>query len=239
MPGSVPPPTSHVSRTAQRGHSFRAKSRTERAARLGAKQQNYTLWIPLTYSTATLNYVKQAQQGGINTYEYQASVPPALIKNPQALAGLPKSLPIALLTRIRAAGIISSSDVAALSAAFPHATSIPLGYAYQAANTYWVAPTSGLVINVSNNETEVGGILLPGRGHPDPAGSRRHVPRHFANRVGGRHRQQQCQQRDYDLGRHCADRCSRRGVRARGAGGNPVEPQAKPGGRPSTGGKRQ
>ncbi len=129
---------------------------------LGAKQQNYTLWIPLTYSTATLNYVKQAQQGGINTYEYQASVPPALIKNPQALAGLPKSLPIALLTRIRAAGIISSSDVAALSAAFPHATSIPLGYTYQAANTYWVAPTSGLVINVSNNETEVGGILLPG-----------------------------------------------------------------------------
>jgi len=31
MPGSVPPPTSHVSRTAQRGHSFRAKSRTERS----------------------------------------------------------------------------------------------------------------------------------------------------------------------------------------------------------------
>ena len=47
---------------------------------------------------------------------------------------------------------------ASTSAARPHATSIPLGYTYQASNNYFVAPATGLVVNVSNNETETGGI---------------------------------------------------------------------------------
>ncbi len=128
---------------------------------LGAKQQNYTGWVYLTQTTTPLRYVKQAQQGGINTYEYQATVPPTPIKNPQALAGLPKTLPVALLARISAAGIISPSQLASLARLFPHATSVPLSYTYQGANAYWVAPATGLVVNVSTNETETGGIALP------------------------------------------------------------------------------
>jgi|HubBroStandDraft_6_1064221.scaffolds.fasta_scaffold25516_2 hypothetical protein len=128
---------------------------------LGAKQQNYTGWVYLTQTTTPLTYVTQASQGGINTYEYRAIVRPTPIKNPQVLASLPKSLPVALLTRISAAGLISPSQLASLTRAFPHATSIPLAYTYQAANTYWVAPSTGLVVNVSTNETETGGIALP------------------------------------------------------------------------------
>jgi hypothetical protein len=129
---------------------------------LGAKQQNYTGWVYQTYTTTTLKYITQVQQGGINTYEYQATVPPTPIKNPQLLAILPKSLPVSLLPRLRAAGLISAANLAALSKAFPGATSVPLGYTYQDANTYYVAPGTGLVVNVSNNETEMGGIALPG-----------------------------------------------------------------------------
>jgi hypothetical protein len=128
---------------------------------LGAKQQNYTGWVYQTYTTTTLRYVKQAQQGGINTYEYQATVTPTLIKNPQLLASLPKSLPVSLLPSLRAAGLISPTVLASLAQAFPHATSVPLAYTYQAANTYYVAPATGLVVNLSNNETEMGGIALP------------------------------------------------------------------------------
>jgi Porin PorA len=128
---------------------------------LGAKQQNYTGWVYLTQTTTPLRYVTQATQGGINTYEYQATVAPTPIKNPQVLASLPKTLPASLLPRISAAGLISPSDLAALAKAFPGATSIPLGYTYQAANTYFVAPSTGLVVNVSTNETEIGGIALP------------------------------------------------------------------------------
>jgi hypothetical protein len=128
---------------------------------LGARQQNYTGWVYQTYTTATLKYVKQAQQGGINTYVYQATVSPAPIKNAQLLASLPKSLPVSLLPAMRAAGLISAADLTSLSKLFPGAASIPLGYTYQANDTYYVAPGTGLVVNLSNNETEMAGVALP------------------------------------------------------------------------------
>jgi DUF3068 family protein len=128
---------------------------------LGAKQQNYTGWVYQTSTTTNLKYVKEVQQGGINTYEYQATVPPTPIKNPQLLASLPKSLPVSLLPRLSAAGLISPSAMASLAKAFPGVASVPLGYTFQSANTYYVAPATGLVVNVSNNETEMGGIVLP------------------------------------------------------------------------------
>src|SRR5215469_183094 len=128
---------------------------------LGAKKQNYTGWVYLTKTTTPLKFVGEAPQGGINTYQYHATVAPTPIKNPQALAGLPKALPTSLLPRISAAGIIPPRELAALGKAFPHAKAIPLGYTYQASNTYFVAPPTGLVVNVSTNETEMGGIALP------------------------------------------------------------------------------
>jgi hypothetical protein len=128
---------------------------------LGAKQQNYTGWVNQTQTTTTLKYVKQAQQGGINTYVYHATVSPTPIKNTQLLAGLPKSLPVSLLPAMHAAGLISAANLTSLSKLFPGAASIPLGYTYQANDTYYVAPGTGLVVNVSNNEAEMAGIALP------------------------------------------------------------------------------
>jgi hypothetical protein len=128
---------------------------------IGAKQQNYTGWVYQTDTTTTLRYITQVQQGGINTYEFQATVPPTPIKNPQLLAVLPKSLPVSLVSRMIAAGLISPAKAAGLAKAFPGATSFPLAYTYQAANTYYVAPGTGLVVNLSNNETEMGGIAMP------------------------------------------------------------------------------
>jgi hypothetical protein len=128
---------------------------------LGAKQQNYTGWVYQTGTTTTLKYIKQTQQGGINTYEYQATVPATPITNAQLLASLPKSLPVSLLPKLQAAGLISPTALASLAKAFPGATAVPLGYTYQASNTYYVAPATGLVLNLSNNETEMGGIKLP------------------------------------------------------------------------------
>ncbi|HSR83534.1 MAG TPA: porin PorA family protein [Streptosporangiaceae bacterium] len=128
---------------------------------LGAKKQNYTGWVPLTHTTTPLKYVKQQTQGGINTYEYQAIVRPTVITETQVTGHLPKALPTALLARISAAGLIPAADIAALGRAFPGATAIPVKYTYQATNTYWVDPNTGLVINLSNNEVETGNIALP------------------------------------------------------------------------------
>jgi Porin PorA len=127
-----------------------------------AKQQNYTGWVPYTQSTTPLTYVAQMQHGGINTYEYQSTVPPTRITNPQVLAVLPKSLPVALLPRIEGAGLISPSQLAGLARAFPGAKSIPLAYTYQSTSTYWVAPATGIVVDVHRSERQLGGIVLPG-----------------------------------------------------------------------------
>jgi hypothetical protein len=128
---------------------------------LGAKKQNYTGWVPYTESTTLLKFVGQSQQGGTTAYEYHASVPKTPIRNAQVLASLPKSLPTSLLPGLQRAGLVSVAQITALSRIFPGATSIPLGYTYQASNNYFVSPASGLVVNLSNNETEMGGPKLP------------------------------------------------------------------------------
>jgi hypothetical protein len=130
----------------------------------GAKKQTYTGWVPLTETTTPVRFVGESQQGGITTYQYRASVPPTRIKNSQTLASLPKSLPTSLVPQLVAAGLVSPSQAAALATAFPHATTIPLGYTYQATNNYFVAPATGLVVNVANAETETVGVTLPGGG---------------------------------------------------------------------------
>ncbi len=131
---------------------------------LGAKKQNYTGWVYLTNTTTPLKYVGEAKQGGITTYEYRATVPATPITNQQVLGSLPSSLPTSLVPNLIKAGLVTPSQAASLGTVFPHATSIPLRYTYQATNTYYVAPATGLVVNVANNEIETANVRLPGGG---------------------------------------------------------------------------
>ncbi len=128
---------------------------------IGAKQQNYTGWVPFTETTTQLKYVRQEQHGGVNTYVYQATVPAAPIKNPQVLAALPKALPVSVLQAAGSAGLVSASQLASLAKLFPGAAQIPLGYTYQATTTYWVAPATGIVVDLSTSQKEMAGISLP------------------------------------------------------------------------------
>jgi len=127
----------------------------------GAKKQTYTGWVPYTETTTPLKYVKEVQQGGTTTYQYQATVPPTPIKDPQVLSKLPTTLPRTLVPTLEHAGLIPPAQVATLSRFFPGTAPIPLGYTYQASNTYYVSPATGLVVNLRNNESQMGGIKLP------------------------------------------------------------------------------
>jgi Porin PorA len=128
---------------------------------IGAKQQNYTGWVPFTETTTQLKYLRQEQHGGVNTYVYQATVPPTPIKNPQVLGTLPKALPVGILRAAGAAGLVPTSQLASLAKLFPGASQIPLGYTYQATTTYWVAPATGIVVDLSSSEKQMAGIPLP------------------------------------------------------------------------------
>ncbi len=127
-----------------------------------AEKHNYTGWVELTGTTVPLKYIKQVQHGGISTYEYQSAVPATPITSSQALAALPKSLPVALAPKLKAAGLISASQASALGKLFPHAASIPLGYTYESTSTYWVDPATGLIVDIKSSERQLGGVKLPG-----------------------------------------------------------------------------
>ena len=128
---------------------------------IGAKQQNYTGWVPYTLTTTPLKYSGQAQRNGINTYVYQATVPATPVKNTQVLAGLPKSVPVSSFQSAAKAGLVPGTMLAGLAKAFPGVSSVPLGYVYQATSTYWVAPATGIVVDASTNEKEIAGVALP------------------------------------------------------------------------------
>ncbi|HCU94045.1 MAG TPA: hypothetical protein DHU96_15505 [Actinobacteria bacterium] len=128
---------------------------------IGANQQNYLGWVRFTQTTTRLKYLRQEQHGGVNTYVYQATVPPTPIRNPQVLANLPKALPVSLLQGAARAGLAPAGLLASLAKLIPPGTvQIPAGYLYSATSTYWVAPATGVVIDVSTSETELGGIAL-------------------------------------------------------------------------------
>ncbi|HXP18718.1 MAG TPA: porin PorA family protein [Streptosporangiaceae bacterium] len=128
---------------------------------IGAKKQNYTGWVNTTHTTTQLKYVGQQQRGGLNTYVYQATVPTTVIKNPQVLGALPKSLPVRVLKEVGKTGLVPPKLLAGLARAFPHVADVPLGYTYAATSTYWVAPATGVVVDVSTSETQMGGVALP------------------------------------------------------------------------------
>ncbi len=129
---------------------------------INAKQQNYTGWVPFTLTTVPVKYVRQQPQGGINTNVYQVTVPPAPIRNPQALRGLPTSVPTSLIPEIVKAGLIPASVATELGKAYPNATSVPVHYVYSGTSTYWVAPPTGIVVNQQTTESQVASIVLPG-----------------------------------------------------------------------------
>ena len=129
---------------------------------IGAQQRTYTGWVDFTQTTTQLKYVRQEQHGGVNTYVYQASVPPTPIRNRQVLQGLPQSLPVSVLQSADQAEMVSPSLLASLARAFPHAAQVPLGYTYQATSTYWVAPATGIIVDINTSEQQTGGVAVPG-----------------------------------------------------------------------------
>lgn len=129
---------------------------------IGAEQHNYTGWDEITHTTSRLTYVRQQEHAGITTYVYQTTVRTAPIKNAQILQRLPSALPVRVLEVASKAGFMPASLIATVQRAFPHAATVPLGYLYTGTSTYWVAPTTGEVVDVNTSEKQIGGIALPG-----------------------------------------------------------------------------
>jgi hypothetical protein len=129
----------------------------------GTEKKEYTGWVQETQSTTTLRYLREETKRGLSTYVYQASTAPAPIKDPQVLGALPTSLPVSTLEALSAALPLDPQVKAQLAALIPRLTQpVPLTYTYQVQSTYWVEPTTGLVVDTQREDVRKAGISVQG-----------------------------------------------------------------------------
>jgi hypothetical protein len=148
--------TGYVGVTAQTGLTFNWPIHTQK--------HGYVGWVSDTQATTPLVYSGEATRGGVKTYVYKAAVPAARITDPAELQGLPASLSKATLASMTPSLGLSIDQLKALStvlATLPDP--VPLGYLFSATSTYWVAPDSGIVVDVASHEVRTAGFVTGGQ----------------------------------------------------------------------------
>jgi hypothetical protein len=130
---------------------------------IGAKQQDYTGWVSDTQATAPIRYEREENKGGVNTYVYTSTAASAPIEDPAVLANLPQALPQTVLGGLSAVLPLTDQEKAGLAQALPLlADPVPLSYTYESTSTFWVEPTTGIVVDVDRQEIRKAGIGGPG-----------------------------------------------------------------------------
>ncbi|GAA2064111.1 hypothetical protein GCM10009839_89450 [Catenulispora yoronensis] len=128
----------------------------------GAEKKAYQGWTPETRTTATLAYLREEKKQGLTTYVYQAKAPAAKIVDDQILAALPKSLPLTLFKSLGESGALPAAQAGQLAQILPQLPAeVPLAYAFQDESTFWVDPSTGLVIDVQRTQERIAEIALP------------------------------------------------------------------------------
>ncbi len=127
---------------------------------IGTAKHSYTGWVPDTRTTTTLSYSGTATKDGVQTYVFRTTVATAPIREPAQLAGLPTSVPKGSLTTLASQLGLPQNVLAQLGAVLNRLpASLPLNYTYKSDSTFWVEPTTGVIVDQQTSETR--GIVLP------------------------------------------------------------------------------
>jgi hypothetical protein len=120
---------------------------------IGAGKQDYTAWVNETKSTTEAKYVREEDKAGVSTYVYEASSAAAPITDEQTLATLPEALGASALAGLAARLPVPDAVKSQLAQALPAlGDPVPLSYTYEVKSTYWVEPTTGLVVDIRREE---------------------------------------------------------------------------------------
>jgi len=127
-------------------------------------KKNYVGWVGDTQTTTTLRYVGTATRDGVETYVYTATVPTARITDPAMLAALPAALPKSLLNSMVPSLGLTVAQLQQLADVMPKLPDpVPFAYLFSAASTYWVAPDSGIVVDVVSHEVRTAAFVVGSR----------------------------------------------------------------------------
>ena len=130
-------------------------------------KQDYVGWVGDTQTTTPLHFTGTAKRGGVETYVYTATVPSTRITDPAMLRALPATISKSMLNSMVPSLGLSMDQLKQFADILPTLPDpVPLAYLFSATSTYWVAPDSGIVVDVSSHEVRtaaftVSGQLLP------------------------------------------------------------------------------
>jgi hypothetical protein len=127
---------------------------------IGAEKKDYTGWVQDTLTTTTLRYVREETKMGLTTYVYQANTQPEPIKDPQVLSALPPALPASALPALSSLLPLPPDIRAQLSRLNQP---VPATYTYRVNSTYWVEPTTGLVVDTQREDIRAATLSVNGR----------------------------------------------------------------------------
>ncbi len=146
-----------------RGHGFAGAATPQNGLTFNfpihTKKHDYTGWVSDIGKSTNLHYTGTAKRGGVNVYVFTTTVVASPITDTQQLRTLPQSLPKAAIPALAAANGISPTLLAqaqGLLAQLP--ASVPLAYTYAMNATYYVAPGSGVVVDIVQHEVRSVGL---------------------------------------------------------------------------------
>jgi hypothetical protein len=127
---------------------------------MNAKPHDYVGWVQDTLMTTPLHYVATVRHGGIKTYEFTAQAGDQLISDPVLNRMLPATMSKTDMLRLTPSLGLSHRQLLALDKVMAKAPDpVPLGYTYRFSSTFWIAPDSGIVVDMRQHDVRTTNIV--------------------------------------------------------------------------------
>ena len=157
-------------RTFMPGHTFKSATKAVGLTfnwPMSTHPHDYVGWVTDTMQTTPLKYMGTERRAGVDTYIFRAHTSYAPITDPQILRILPASMTQRQLMEVTPSLLFTQQHLLKLSAVLAKAPqTVPLAYDYKVDATFWVAPTSGLVVDHQQREVRLLSLVVGGRHVP-------------------------------------------------------------------------
>ncbi len=130
---------------------------------IGTEQRDYPGWNGDPQLPVTLHFEREEERHGVNTYVFTASSGPEPILDPGTLGEFPTGI-----ARDSVPAILPFLDLPPeIAAAIPLILGalpeqIDLDYTYEFEATYWVDPTTGVLIDINKHDLRKAIVVVPG-----------------------------------------------------------------------------
>jgi len=136
---------------------------------IGTTAETYQGWSSDYQTTMAVDYVREEERGGLNTYVFEAGSPARETMDPEMLAIFPPAVPKDLLLALAQTLDLPASMSERFAAILPELPDpTPLKYTYEYETTYWVEPTTGVLVDYEKHEAYQAALSIEGIPVPVP-----------------------------------------------------------------------